>query len=120
MGRVLDRLRHRDDGGLVEDDLTTPDRLVHQGGIPNIPFDKIDPVLKMGDVATVAGRQVVHYGYPPSVGHQLVNQVGSDEAGTAGDQCVFESVHGASSFQVKIAGQDCLAGAQAACHDPGR
>ena len=52
--------------------------------------------VEMGDVPGVAGDEIIKRDHMESVGQQAVDQVGADEAGTAGDHCglAFEVLGG--------------------------
>ena len=79
--QVVDRARQR---GEVEDRV---DRAVDVDVVGDVVLDEVEaPVAEqVGDVARMAGRQVVERDDVVAIGQQPVRQVRADEAGPAGD-----------------------------------
>ena len=78
-------------GGEVHDDvdLLVFEGLGHRVQVPDVAFDKGDPVLQVGQVGPVAGIGEHVVGDHPVVGMPIgpeTDEIRPDEAGTAGDQ----------------------------------
>jgi hypothetical protein len=74
------------------------DRAFDIEGFRNVVLDEAEcwNSVEMGDVPGVAGDEIIERDHMEAVGQQAIDQVGADEAGTAGDQCglAFEVLGG--------------------------
>ena len=77
--RPLDAARHAGQRGIVKDAIDAAHGLGHRGRIGDVGFDEFDPVANRGQVAQVAGAQVVEHPHPIAARDQRLGNVRANE-----------------------------------------
>ena len=88
-------------GRVVDDGVVVGDQLVDESRVGDVAHDQLDPVLgQPGQRLTRGGvRQLVEHRHPGvGVTHQVVDEVGADEAGTTGHEEAIHADTGAAAM----------------------
>jgi hypothetical protein len=91
---IFDGAGHRTQGGLVQHGIDSTRDPSADRGIPDVPFDEVEPLpgsvthrsAYVVEVVTVSRREVVEADHTLPGAQQRFDQVGSDESGGPGDE----------------------------------
>ena len=70
----------------MKDEVDPGDRLLHSGGIGDVPFRKLNPFPDAGQILLPPGGNIIQHPHAIPARDERLYQMRADKAGTAGDE----------------------------------